>query len=60
MNPEDIDQLAYAVLKHAHSTVEPLEIVAEVEAQIDSHEAARQHLSDSMGEDLARKKREAT
>ncbi|MGI5183314.1 hypothetical protein ACQEVZ_44360 [Dactylosporangium sp. CA-152071] len=48
LNPEDIDQLAYAVLRHARSGAQSELIIAAVEAQIDEHEARAHAMFEAM------------
>src|SRR5690242_21200900 len=37
LNPEDVDEILYAVLHHGRSTAPPEQILAEVEAQVRDH-----------------------
>ncbi|MBM2614730.1 hypothetical protein JIG36_04070 [Actinoplanes sp. LDG1-06] len=48
LNPEDLNELAYAVLLHARSGLPLEEIPAAVEHQIDEHRRAAQELYESM------------
>lgn len=48
LNPEDLEELAYAVLLHARSGHAVEEIVVAVEQQIDRHEQQAQQLSEAM------------
>jgi hypothetical protein len=48
VNPEDLEELAYAVLRHARSDAGPEEIVAAVEQQIDQHEQQARRLTEAM------------
>jgi hypothetical protein len=54
LNPEDIDELAYAVLRHVGSDHVLETIEAAVEAQINEHEANAQRLRDDMQAHLDR------
>ncbi len=55
LNPEDMDELAYAVLRHAYSNDDLDAIVAAVEEQIDEHAAKAQELHNAMRAHLERK-----
>jgi hypothetical protein len=55
LNPEDMDELAYAVLRHARSNDNLEAITTAVEGQIDEHEAKAQQLRDAMQAHLERK-----
>jgi hypothetical protein len=57
LNPEDIDQLAYAVLRHARTNNDPNEIVVAVEEQIDEHETRARQLLEAMQAHVERTKR---
>ena len=48
INPEDIDEMAYAVLRYARSGEDPEEIVAAVERQIDEHAARIDRMAAAM------------
>jgi hypothetical protein len=55
LNPEDIDEIAYAVLRHAHTDHDDLnDIVVAVEQQVDQHETRAQQLQDAMQRHLGR------
>jgi hypothetical protein len=59
LNPENVDEMAYAVLLHARSDG-PLEgIPPAVEQQIREHVEAYRRMSEAMGEAARRKKAEA-
>lgn len=55
LNPEDVDELAYAVLRHARSDDDLDAITAAGEEQIDEHAARAQELRDAMQAHLERK-----
>jgi len=55
LNPEDVDELAYAVLRHARTSDDLYEIAAAVEEQIDQHETQAQQLRDAMQAQLERR-----
>jgi hypothetical protein len=48
LNPEDMDELVYAVLRHARSTDDWDTITAKVEEQINEHHAKAQRLREAM------------
>ncbi len=48
LNPEDMDEIAYALLRHAHTDEDVHTIQALVEQQINEHEAKAQQLRDAM------------
>lgn len=55
LNPEDLAELAYAVLRHADSGDDPDRIVAAVERQNDEHEEAARRLAEAMRVALRRR-----
>lgn len=55
LNPEDLAELAYAVLRHARSDDTPEQIVDAVEHQLDEHEAAARRLTEAMRADRDRR-----
>jgi len=55
LNPEDRDELAYAVLRHARSNDDLDTITTAVDQQIDQHEANAQRLREAMQADLERR-----
>jgi hypothetical protein len=57
LNPEDIEELAYAVLQHARTNNDLNEIVAVVEQQIDQHETRAQQLLAAMQAHVERTQR---
>ncbi len=59
LNPENVNELAYAVSLHARSTLPIDEIPAAVERQIDEHEEQHRQMLDAMAEaaDRARNER---
>jgi hypothetical protein len=48
LNPEDAEEVVYAVLLHARSDTPPDQIVVAVEHQIDQHEERARELADAM------------
>jgi hypothetical protein len=48
LNPEDAEEVAYAVLLHARSDASPDRIAIAVEHQIDRHEERARTLADAM------------
>jgi hypothetical protein len=56
VNPEDIDEMAYAVLRYARSGEDLDEIVAAVERQIDEHAARADRLAEAMRAHVEAKK----
>ena len=48
LNPEDAEEVAYAVLLHARSDTPPDQIALAVEHQIDQHEENARRLADAM------------
>lgn len=55
LNPEDMDELAYAVLRHASSNDDLDTITAAVEEQINEHQARAQQLRQAMQAHIERK-----
>ncbi|WP_249998940.1 hypothetical protein [Actinoplanes sp. M2I2] len=53
LNPEDVEELAYAVLLHVRSELSLEEVFAAVEQQIDEHERRMRRLHDAMERDNA-------
>ncbi|WP_250031269.1 hypothetical protein [Paractinoplanes maris] len=49
LNPEDMEELAYALLFHARSPLPLDEIPAAVDRQIDQHEERARQLFEAMG-----------
>ncbi|WP_157641101.1 hypothetical protein [Longispora albida] len=56
LNPEDADEVAYALLLHARSAHTDPEIVAAVEAQIEEYEERARRLRDAMQASIERRK----
>jgi hypothetical protein len=56
LNPEDMDELAYALLLHARSNDDLDTISAAVEEQINEHEAKAQRLREAMEAHIERKR----
>jgi hypothetical protein len=56
LNPEDMDEIAYAVLRHAHTDQDVQTIQALVEQQINEHEAKAQQLYAAMQANLERQR----
>jgi len=48
LNPEDLEELAYAALHHARSDARPEQIVAAVEQQIDQHQQQARRLTEAL------------
>lgn len=48
LNPEDMDEITYAILLHARSDADIDDVVEAVEKQIDEHEAAARRMLDAM------------
>ena len=55
LNPEDLADLAYTVLRHARSNDDLDTITTAVDQQIDHHEAHAQGLQETMPADLERR-----
>ncbi|GIE85757.1 hypothetical protein [Actinoplanes regularis] len=58
LNPEDMDEIAYAVLRYARTDNDPDEIVVAVEQQIDQHESRARQLLEAMQAQIDRRRRE--
>jgi hypothetical protein len=58
LNPEDMEELAYAVLRHARSNDGPDTITAAVDEQINEHGAKAQQLHQAMQAHIQRKRHE--
>jgi hypothetical protein len=56
LNPEDMEELAYAVLLHARSDDDLETITAAVHEQINEHEAKAQRLQTAMRAHIERKR----
>jgi hypothetical protein len=56
LNPEDMEELAYAVLRHARSNDDPDTITAAVDEQINEHEAKAQQLHQAMRAHIERRR----
>ena len=55
LNPEDIDEMVYAMLVHTRSDLSADEIMAAVDRQIDDHEQRALELREAMTEALKRR-----
>jgi hypothetical protein len=55
LNPEDLHELAYAILRHARSNDDLNTITTAVNQQIDHHDANAQRLRATMQADLERR-----
>ncbi|MBB4691254.1 hypothetical protein [Paractinoplanes abujensis] len=49
LNPEDMDEIVYALLLHSRSALSWDEITAAVHHQIDEHEEQARRMSEAMG-----------
>jgi len=56
LNPEDMDEIAYALLRHAHGDEDVHSVQALVEQQINEHEAKARQLRDAMHADVDRQR----